>query len=85
MTGHGDGTGTLRQTDLLYLHSMIQREPFHLGYVVADYLRHQSEYLQIGALFAGPYITWLLFKMSLLRSMHGEKISTPAPFGLVTQ
>lgn len=42
VTGRGEGVGSLSQLDLLYLHSMNQRKPLHLGYIVPDYLRHQS-------------------------------------------
>lgn len=85
MIGCGDDSGVLSRLDLLYLHSMTQREPVYHRYVVADYLHHQSQYLLIGALFAGPYISRVLFKIGFLLSMRREeKISTPAPLGLVT-
>lgn len=60
---------------------MTQRVPIHMGYIVADYISHQSQYLRIGTLFVGPYITWLLFKIGLLRSLREEeKISTMRPW-----
>lgn len=84
VTSRGDGTSVLNRLDLLSLYSMTQREPFHPGYVVADYHSHQSQYLRI-VLFADPFISQLLFKIGLLCSVRGEeKISTPATLGLVT-
>ena len=85
ITGRGDGTGALSRTDLLYLYSMTQGVPLHLGHVVADFFRHQSQYLRTGALFVGPYVTRLMFQMRLMLSVRGkERVSTPTPLGLVT-
>lgn len=57
VTGKGDNTSVLSQLDLLYLFSMIQSEPIQLGYAVADYLHHYSQYLCVEELFVRPYIT----------------------------
>lgn len=41
--------------------------------------------MRTGVLLAGPYITFLIFKMGLLRSFRGEeRINTPALLVLVT-
>lgn len=70
---------------LLYLYSMVQNEPIHLGHIVAEYLRHQSQYAKIGVLFSGAYITRLIMGISLLDAIKGAaKTIVPALLGLET-
>ena len=84
VTSHGDITGVLGRLDLLYLHSMTS-EPVHLGYVVADYIRHQRQYRRMSVLFAGTSITHLIRGMGLIKVIHEiEKMSNMTPLSLAS-
>ncbi|WP_375645352.1 hypothetical protein, partial [Bartonella sp. CL5QHWL] len=85
VSGRGDSTGLLNRQDLLYLYSMVKNVPLHLGYVLAEYLRHQGQYARVGVIFAGPFITRLLIGMGLRDGVRrAEKTVTPAPITLET-
>jgi len=81
----GDSTGVLSRQDLLYLYSMVKSVPLHLGYVLAEYLRHQGQYARIGVIFAGPFITRLLIRMGFRDGLRrAEQTVTSAPITLET-
>jgi len=64
---------------------MVKNVPLHLGYVLAEYLRHQGQYARVGVIFAGPFITRLLIGMGLRDSVRrAEQTVTPAPITLET-
>ncbi|KAH7659753.1 hypothetical protein IHE45_16G050900 [Dioscorea alata] len=85
ISGRGDSTGVLSRQELLYLYSMVESEPLHLGHIVADYIRHQGQYPRVGVIFAGPYITRLLIGLGLRDGVRGaEKTNVPVPLGTDT-
>lgn len=85
MNSRGDSTGVLSRQELLYLYLMVQRQPLHLGHIVAEYLRHQGLYGWISVLFFGPYIMRLIMGMGLLDAIRGdEKAIVPASLGIET-
>ncbi len=45
VSGRGDSTGVLSRQELLYLYSMVQGVPIHLGHIVADYIRQDWHHL----------------------------------------
>ena len=60
-----DSPGVVGEQDLLYLLSMRERYPIHLGYAVANFIHTQAHRKKTAALYAGHYITRLVRGMGL--------------------
>lgn len=85
LNGPGVSTGVLSRQELLYLYSMVQSKPLHLGHIVTKYLHHYGQYLRVGVLFASLYITTLIMGMGIHEAIRGtDKMIIPSPLRLVT-
>lgn len=56
ITGRVDNTGVVGWQELLFLYSMTEHRPIHLGYMLADFIAHQGQYVRLCMIFSGPYI-----------------------------
>lgn len=56
-------------TKFKYLMSMVDRTPYHLGYVITDSFHHQETNTRGHTIFIWPYITRLIKGMGLLADM----------------
>lgn len=77
MNRRGGNTLVLTRLNVLYLYSMVQSFPIHLGYILTDNLSHQGQYVRVRVLFFRPYITQLIRGMGHIEAIQGaEKVSS---------
>lgn len=50
-------TGVVSHTNLLMLYSAFERYLIHMGHFFIDISSHQGQYVHLGTIFTGPYIT----------------------------
>lgn len=64
--GRDDSTRVLGQKELLFLYSMVERCPIHLGYMLVDFISYQGQHILLGEIFTGPYIMRWIKGMGLV-------------------
>ncbi|XP_039118260.1 uncharacterized protein LOC120254177 [Dioscorea cayenensis subsp. rotundata] len=66
LSGLGESSGVVSTRDILFLWSMVEGVPIHLGYAVAYLIWHQAQDPRVAVLFCGPYIMRLLRGLGVL-------------------
>lgn len=64
-TRRGESTEVVGWQELLFLFSLVEHHPIHLGYVLEDLITHQGQHVCLGTIFVDSYITQLIRGMGL--------------------
>lgn len=84
--GKADSQGVIGGHELLYLYTITEHRPFHLGFILAEFLTHQGQYTRLSSIFAGLYTTYLIRVMGLFGELEGQVIvGSMTSLGMDTQ